>query len=267
LSEAEAEALEDEYFGSPATLERVRGAEDDLIDDYAAGRLSPAEQQQLERRWAGSARQRERLLTARALRLAAGASPPAPASRAPRPARPGQRPGLVLLRLAALVVLSLGVFWTWRAEWPHPRTAPGPPPEEVRASPHPSPRASGKPPAIEPQEPRPVVLALSPLALRAGAGAPPLRLPTEARALRLELEGEPESLQAAGTAPLIVELATVEGRRVWTGRAARAARARPGLIATIELPAERLTPGDYVVSVSLARDAAVLERYFLRVQR
>ena len=40
LPEAEAEVLEEAYLGDPQVFERVRGVEDDLLDDYAGGRLA-----------------------------------------------------------------------------------------------------------------------------------------------------------------------------------------------------------------------------------
>lgn len=262
LPEAEAESLEDAYFADRETLERVRGAEDDLVDDYAAGRLTPDESRRLEHRWEASPRQRERLLVARALRLAL---PP------PRPTLPGRPrwPGWSApLRLAALLFLSFGLFWTWRARQPQPRPAPNSatadasearPPASPAVTPQPSPTALASRTLV--------VLALSPIAARDGPGARPLRVPADARAVRLELEAEPESLQAAGASPLAVEVATVEGRPVWRGRAVRPRLGRPALLATVELAPERLAPGDYVVSLFVMHDGAALERYFLRVLR
>ncbi len=261
LPEEQAEALEDDYFASRETLERVRAAEDDLLDDYVAERLTPAERERFEQRFGQTERQRERLLAARALRLAGAPMPARPAA-SPRPARAVQFRRRALLRLAALLLFACGAAWLWRALQP----APVDPPRQVEVPARPASPSPAAPPArVEPMERAPLVLALAPLAPRGEAGAAPLRIPAHARTVRLELEGEWESLQAAGSAPLAVELATVEGRRVWTGRVRRSIDGRRGVLATLELPAQRLSPGDYVVSVA-RDDGTTLERYFLRIR-
>jgi anti-sigma factor RsiW len=94
LPEAEAEPLEEAYFARPEVLERVRGVEDDLLDDYASGRLAPGERGAFEGRYLASPPLRERVVAARALRLASadrlhpsetvGGSPGPRRRRAPR---------------------------------------------------------------------------------------------------------------------------------------------------------------------------------------
>ena len=61
LPDAEAEGLEEVYFARPDVLERVRGVEDDLLDDYAAGRLETGEKEAFESRYLASAPLRERV--------------------------------------------------------------------------------------------------------------------------------------------------------------------------------------------------------------
>src|SRR5688572_17524517 len=107
LPEAEAEALEEAYFARPEVLERVRLAEDDLLDDYAAGRLETGERAAFEGRYLASAPLRERVMAARALRLAAGGQGQA-ARAAGRPVRwrvpLGVAAGFVLVFLAVWLV-------------------------------------------------------------------------------------------------------------------------------------------------------------------
>ena len=62
LPEAEAEPLEEAYFARPEVLETLRGVEDDLLDDYAAGRLSPGEKGAFEGRYLASPRLRDRVV-------------------------------------------------------------------------------------------------------------------------------------------------------------------------------------------------------------
>ena len=75
LPEDEAESLEEAYFADAEALALVREAEDDLLDDYAAGRLGTGERLAFERRRLGTPPQRERLRAARALRLLASDGP------------------------------------------------------------------------------------------------------------------------------------------------------------------------------------------------
>jgi hypothetical protein len=71
LPEGEAEALEEAYLARPEVWERLRGIEDDLLDDYAGGRLGPADSAAFESRYLASSPLRDRVTAARALRLAA----------------------------------------------------------------------------------------------------------------------------------------------------------------------------------------------------
>ena len=72
LPPAEERDVETALFRDPELLARVELARDDLVDDYAAGRLSEADRVKLERRQMASAEGREQLAIARALRNAAG---------------------------------------------------------------------------------------------------------------------------------------------------------------------------------------------------
>ena len=112
LPEAEAEPLEDAYFARPEVLETLRGVEDDLLDDYAAGRLSPGEKGAFEGRYLASPRLRDRVVAARALRLASADRLPA------RMAIVRAKPWVARLAIAAGVLLAVGALWRWP---PRPR--------------------------------------------------------------------------------------------------------------------------------------------------
>src|SRR6266550_2295912 len=79
LPEAEMETLEEAYLAHPDVLERIHGVEDDLLDDYASGRLGADDKAAFETRYLASPRGRERVVAARALRRATALSPPGPA--------------------------------------------------------------------------------------------------------------------------------------------------------------------------------------------
>lgn len=61
---------------------------------------------------------------------------------------------------------------------------------------------------------------------------------------------------------------TVEGTSSWTGPArATEDRARANVIATVRLPAARLPPGDYILTLSTTEggEDADLHKYYFRV--
>ena len=256
LPEADADALEEAYFGRPDILERIRGVEDDLLDDYVAGRLEPAEVHALESRYLASAPLRERVAAARALHRATAVRRGTAVRTGPRPAR-WQLP----LALAASVVLVLLAVWTRPSRAPRLATT-SPPPTAMQASgpPMASPPTGGAPATNR------AVFALSPVLLRAEGRPAPLRIPAGADAVVLELEGDPALLSSSDRA-LEAVIRTVEGQETWRGeaRVARDAR-RPSLLASTEVPASTLAPGDYLVTLSV-RGAAdgTLHRYFFRV--
>jgi hypothetical protein len=274
LPEAEAEALENQYFAHPEVLQRVRGLEDDLLDDYAAGRLGPEEALAFERRLLASPALRPRVAVARALRWAAASSNPARATRASTGSF--RRWGLPAALAAALMVVAVLAL---RSRPPRPaemanvpahRSSPAP--AQTRVAPRAAPLESSPGPVVTATAPEPpataVVLALAPVLLRGERGSTELSLPPGTRTVVLELEGDPALLPDAATG-LEAVLKTVEGEAVWHGRARRADRAaRPSLLASAQVPASRLPAGDYLVTLSArGGDAATLHTYFFRIGR
>jgi hypothetical protein len=112
----------------------------------------------------------------------------------------------------------------------------------------------------------PVVIALSPILLRGEEARSEHRVPADAQTVVLELEGDPALLPAPASA-LEVGIETVEGVPIWAGEGRRAHDAsRPALLATANVPAARLTRGDYLLTLSVrARGDGTLHRYFLRI--
>ncbi|HET8647449.1 MAG TPA: hypothetical protein VFO85_18265, partial [Vicinamibacteria bacterium] len=132
LPEGQAELVEEGYLASPEVFQRVRGVEDDLLDDYAAGRLTAEDRAAFEARYLAAPALRQRVEAARALR---GRGQGRSAARAAA-SRSWLAPGL-----AAAVLLAFatgGVFWMSgprRASHPTPSSPPRP------ASPLPGPTA------------------------------------------------------------------------------------------------------------------------------
>lgn len=265
LPEADAEAVEDAYFVDPEAFDRVRAVEDDLLDDYAAGRLGPTEKGAFESRYLASEPLRQRVTAARALRMAAGS---AALTRKPQTrVATGRRMAPLAIAAAFLVAIGWALFWTLQTVRVIP---PGPPPSLARVRPTPestpslvptaSPMASGAPGAspIAPATTR-LVFALSPTLLRGEGGPVEVRFPTGTGAVTLELQGDRAA--APRGARLQVAIETVEGARAWSGPAQRAGRR--SIVASVTVPADRLPPADYLATLSAGDQ--VLHRYFFRV--
>ena len=269
LPEPEAEALEEAYLGDPEILARVRGVEDDLLDDYAAGRLTKDEVGHFESRYLPSPYLRRRVTAARALRRAAGEVRVAMTRGAPAGRFRWRGP----LAIAAAVLVAVAVAVALRPPRPAavataslpPTTLAMAPPAEPPATPSPeaTPTASAAPtaPPVTPAAIR-IVVALSPVLLRGANGPVELRVPRRTAAVVLELQGDPAVLAPRPGATLGATIETVEGAPVWRGHA-RAVRGRSPVLASVEVPAERLGTGDYLVTLSRAEE--VLYRYSFRV--
>jgi hypothetical protein len=246
LPEAETAALEEWYFGDPGALDQVRAVEHDLLDDYAAGRLVPAERGRFEAHYLASPQHRARLSAARALRLA-GARPAAPQARRWAPAA----------LAAALLLAALGLLWLLGRPVPSPSVA-GTKPRD--GSPGPSPTAS----RAATREPTLAAFALSPILVR-GSEQRVLAIPGAADEVVLYLEGgEPRRATA-----LVFDLRTVEGKPVAHGPALAVSSTAPRrALAEVHVPAASLPPEDYVLSLGPAgagEDALI--RYSFRVAR
>src|SRR5205807_2119173 len=147
LPELDEIRLEDEYLTDASTQAELLSVEDELVDAYARGQLSPDERQRLEQRFLSSPRGREKLQTAKSLaivaaQLRAAQARPAPAmpaaaasaaplsSKEPPPTRPRwrrmERWSFGLAFSAAAIAVIVG--WTlWSRRSPAPQPAPSGP--------------------------------------------------------------------------------------------------------------------------------------------
>jgi hypothetical protein len=262
LSEDETTALEDEYFASSEALEGVWAVENDLVDAFVAGELAPEERAAFERHYLASALHRERLATARVLRAATEGATRTAASRGRIPT------WSVWLTVAATIVLVLAS----RGLRERPE-APAGPVAQVEATPTATAPTSLAAPAgadddgrgalVPASAPRTAVaaFALSPMLLRSGQPTPTVRVPPGTDEVAITLQGDLPEGVAAGTR-LRFGVATVEGARVAVGQVQVTAHA----LGVARIPAARVPPGDYILSVASARSAdGPLRQYFFRV--
>ncbi len=255
-SEDERAAIEREYFADEGALEKMEAAEEELVEDYLSNGLTLDERDRFERDYLSAPHRRRRLETVRGL-IAAG-------STAPRRSLAWSVP-LFALAAAALLAVAAGVWWMAGTQRPLGPTAGGQqtamPPPSTPPSVEPSPTA---PPAAAPA-PRVFAFTLSPLSVRAAGDSPSVTIPTGTDVLRLQLEGDARAARLESARAVV---RPVTGDEVWRGTADDA-RAGPGSVAQIDVPAVKLPPDDYIVTLFSAGTNGVEQeryRYFLRVR-
>lgn len=263
-AEEEAAAIEREYFVSVEAMDRVRAAENDLIDDYVSGQLSADEHQAFERHYLTTCAHKRRVAVASALGAASSALS-------------DQRRRRVFwwrtAALAAALVLVAGGAWMWRGV-PESGTALGGPAREVvpapqQPSPAPAPDRNGDDPLLSSRaspagKATPVVVALtiSPILVR-GAHAQAATIASGTDVVRLRLQGGAPERHANPTTAVV---RTVAGRGIWQGPAVSA---QPQELARVDIPGARLRPDDYIIEllgIDTAGRTIELHRYFLSVR-
>ena len=250
-TEAERDAIEQEYFADEAALDAAEAEEDGLIEDYLTERLSADDRAQFERVYSSTPDRRVRVHVARALNAA-------PSSRL-RPPIANRRWLYGSLAAAAVVVLAVGVWFSQRNALETATTNPAGSTSPITSSPPPQPEISAA------QNPGPPVVALtiSPIAVRGTDEAATLIAPPGTQLVSLTVEGVEQS---AATTVIRGVVRTVDGREAWQGNAMSTTAASGE--ARFEIPADRVPPDDYIVRVyGVAGDQErELQRYFLRVR-
>jgi hypothetical protein len=249
-NEDERAAVEEDYFRHSASADHIAEIEEELIEDYLAGRLGSEDRQRFEQVYMSSPAHRIRVEFFRRL------------------VRPAQRRtsalrGWFALAAAAVIVVVLGSLWFLVARRDTPRTSAG-------RQPAPTPTAAS---GAQPDErgvsagvipPAAFAISLSPLNVRSAGGAPTYNIPESAAIVKLQLEGEPSrDLIRNGR----VAIETIEGRTAWSGCAVTGDTA--GVIARTDVPAANLPRGDYIVRL-FEKDASGAGRehgrYVLRIR-
>jgi hypothetical protein len=214
LDEEACSAIEREYFSDEAAVDRIAAAEEDLVEDYLAGRLVADERSRFERHYLASPQHRARLETIRRLHARAGA---------------GRTRAIRYLALAASVLLAAGVLWM-----AVPRRQPAPAVMVNQPAPaQPAPAAR-----------QVFAVALSPIAVRSASDSQSVVLPNGTDVVALQLEGGADLAKAANARAVIQ---TVAGDEVWRGPADPGTNLPSGVIARLEVPASRLGIDDYIV--------------------
>jgi hypothetical protein len=267
VTEEECSAIEREYFGDEATVDRIAAVEENLVEDYLATRLTPDEHDRFERHYLMSPHHRTRVETIRRLSAETGRG-----QRRLRRAWPMTKPSSISrpyrsLAMAAALLISVGTVWMFVARHHNPAVSenrPAQPPtasEPVGAEPRVRPPVSAPPSAT-----RVFAVSLSPVSVRSANDNPALIIPAGTDLVALRLEGEAERAPIPNARAVI---RTVQGDEVWRGSATPIADLPAGVIARVDVPAPRLAVDDYIL-VLVGTDSKGVEqerdRYFLRVR-
>jgi hypothetical protein len=259
VSEEERDALEAEYFADDESFERLQAAKDALFDDYAAGRMPPADQAAFRERHLASPEGRERVTFAQALHRRSSEAAALPED---GPAR--RRLASLPAWVAWAACLAAGVGAAWLAvQNVRLRTEVERLQAERRADPPPVPPS--------PVDPGPAPIAPQGPAVQA------VRIPVETRApievalahatrsIRLEVALRGNEVSASFDAVL----RRPDGREIW--RQAGLVPQRFGDPLVVTAPADALPDGEYVLAIEgeAVRDAPqpASLRYRLRLVR
>jgi anti-sigma factor RsiW len=266
LGDEPAAALERDYFAHEELFDRVWAAEDDLVEEYLDDRLSAHQRDRFERHYLTSPGHRHRVAMARELRsrhAASVASTPASPTRQST-IDPASRGWPTAWRwtagfAAALFVLAVGALWIVRS------ASRAQPPLAVSAGESPRPSQPSPNPAVLPPARTPVTIAvvLSAMTVRGADDPASVTIPQGTDFVVLHLEGDRSTPRFdRGRA----SLRTVSGKDIWSGPAVGGS---PPSLAQVDVPADRLTPDDYIVTLlETPATGAEVERYryFLRVR-
>jgi hypothetical protein len=251
-SEEERQDVERRLFAENEFAEELQGREDDLIDDYAHGRLAEPERAQFQRRWLSSPEKSERVAFALAARRL----------RSPRQRK--SLPAWLPFAAAALLALTTSVLG-WRTRELGQRLEH----EQVRSAAREHEleqhlTAAQRIPERAQSTDVTVSLSLPAPAARDGAVAPELIVPKNATLVAIAVPVETTWRYVSYQ----VVIRTAEGVLVWEDAGLRPDAGKP---LVPRLAADLLPPGDYILTLSGRRASGpaseLAERYFRIVRR
>jgi hypothetical protein len=293
LPESEAAVLEQEFFADDEKFEQMWEAENNLVDGYVRGRLSPEDRERFERHYLASPVHRQRVAVARNLiekadMSKASAIAPELSWRAKLFEKFHISPARWRFAMAAaMLLLAAGGLWLLvdraqlrdelariKAESEARRSSQQSLADQVAAA-----QAEREELASElerlqaerdallqqpAQTPRPAIFSflLSPVLIRSSGDPQTLTIPMRADVVHLQMK-----VERGDARRFQVNVRTVEGRQAWKqmiGPQTNGARA----LVTARIPASRLATGDYILTLTAidsTGSAEEVNRYFFRV--
>ena len=288
LPEAEQLALEQEYFADSEKFEQVWDLENELVDDYVRGRLTKQERELFEHNYLTTLRHQQRVAVARSLVQAVDETIAAEKKEAHKAKSTTswwtnlsaffQMPQMAWGAAAALLLLTLVGYWYFKkdtsfqnqvaknlpdsqptATVPTPVVTPGTTPSATSSAEQTKPTLSNSPTA------QPAVPAVLALVLGGGLRKPgdvqPLTVPTGTKQVRLQIK-----LDSNEHSSYQIKLRSAAGKEVLNQSALHSSLNKKSVAVTV--PANKLAPGDYILTLSgltSASETEEINQYFFRI--
>ena len=299
LPEEEQSVLEQEFLADGSLFEQVWEAENQLIDNYVRGQLTSVEKDLFERNYLASPVHRQRLAFAENFVRAADSvtAPVTPDIETARSTNrrnsllPGRNSNRLRWAMAAAVLLfaasSIWLFAETRRLREQLNQARHDVASEQRikelekeleaqrkqrdelAAELAAAREEQLPPTGRDTQPnqseQPSVLSflLSPVLMRSGGEPQELKVSKDINAILLKMR-----VQESDGRLFQVRLRRVDGAQIWSTSSIRARTQEKDLVVSVNIPADRIANGDYILTLSATKSANDLEeinRYFFRV--
>lgn len=291
LAEADQITLEQQFFADSEMLDRVWAVENELVDEYVRGRLTPAERKQFEQHYLASPVHRERVAFARTLlpmTHQTARSDEATESFWAKMLAMLRTPQFALSAALVIAVTLIGGVWliNQRSRWQQQiaqsqaeRSAKeqrareletriaeqyernsqlSAELEQLRAEQR---RVVEVPPAV-PSGSTIFSFLLLP-SVRAGSEQQTLKLPPNTSQVQLQTKIERSDYQRYQAS-----VRAVDGGESWQATSVKASLIKNGALISVLIPAAKLTRGDYILTLTgVAADgtAEEIDRYFFRV--
>ena len=299
LPEPEATSLEQEFFADDEKFEQMWEIENSLVDGYVRGRLSTEDRERFERNYLASPVHRQRVAVARSLtkqadlsRTAAALEPEA-SFQARLLAMLGLSPANWRFALTAATLLLAAVsLWLFldrarlhdelaqfKAENETQQSREQAMADQIAAARSESEKleseierlraerdALAQRAAQPDQTPRLRIFSflLSPMLIRSGGDPQTLTIPPGTDVLRLQMRADRDDARR-----FQVSVSTVEGIQVWKEQRIKPHSDGAGnAIITIQIPADKLAPDDYILTLSATGptgEPEEINRYFFRM--
>ena len=284
VSAEEQARLEERYFTDDSVFEQVVALEDELVDSYVGGELSPRQREQFESCCRRRPELAQKLEFARSLAEYVPGAPGHQLAEPQQQAQPERRRVASVPRLqamgwqwafaSAILALTLGCGWLVRENVRLRRQLAQAAADQAALRQHASRAESPGGPAAGPQRaetapsasPRvpSVSFVLTPGLLRSAGAQRTLVIPPGPHRVQIQVELEGDSYRE-----YLATLETAAGNRVWSGQGLRALRGPEGVTVELELPSSLFRNDDYVLSLAGAPGggAEVVGAYAFRVVR